>query len=63
MDRIAESWTAGRTLWLNLAFEVNKDYAESLSVVDTPTFVLFDASGKEQQRWVGDPPTIEELTQ
>jgi hypothetical protein len=61
VDRIAESWTVGRTLRLNLVVEVNKDYAESLGVVDTPTFILFDALGREQERWVGDAPTMEEL--
>lgn len=61
VDRIKESWTAGRTLRLNLVVEVNKEYAESLDVVDTPTFILFDYLGREQKRWVADAPTVEEL--
>lgn len=61
VGRITETWTAGRTLRLNLAIEANKDFAESLKVTDTPTFILFDASGEEQQRWVHDAPIVAEL--
>jgi hypothetical protein len=63
VDRITNLWTTGRTLRLNIAVEVNKAYAETVGVTDTPTFILFDASGKEQERWLGEAPAIEELPQ
>lgn len=63
VSRIADTWTIGRTVRLNMAIEVNKAYAESLGVTDTPTFILFDALGREQKRWLGEAPPLEELPQ
>jgi DTW domain-containing protein YfiP len=63
VSRITDIWTSGRTVRLNTANDVNRAYAESIGVADTPTFILFDASGQEQQRWLRVAPTIEELPQ
>lgn len=61
VSRISDTWTTGRTVRLNMAIEVNKAYAESLKVSETPTFILFDASGREQNRWSGEAPSLAEL--
>jgi thioredoxin-related protein len=60
---ISQNWTAGRTLRLNLTSDVNKEYADSLGVKTTPTFILFDASGNELAWWVGEAPELEDLPQ
>jgi DTW domain-containing protein YfiP len=58
---LAETWTVGRIIRLNTIAEVNRQYAESLGVKDTPTFILFDATGQEQQRWLKEAPSLAEL--
>ncbi len=63
VNRIAEDWTAGRVVRLNLITDINKAIAEKLEVTDTPTFILFDAQGNELERWVRDAPPLEELPQ
>jgi hypothetical protein len=62
VSRLTESWKGGRIVRVNLTFAVeSKQYADRIGVVQTPTFVLFDAGGTEQQRWVGHPPDLGEL--
>jgi hypothetical protein len=61
VSRIGEEWTTGRVLNLNLASGVNNEYAKKMDVTTTPTFILFDSSGKEQNRWVGTAPLVTEL--
>ena len=56
-------WTAGRIIRLNTVSPVNRAYADSLGVTDTPTFILFDATGHEQRRWLKEAPTLAELLQ
>ncbi len=46
---------------LNLVSEVNNEYAKKMGVTTTPTFILFDPSGKEQNRWVGTAPNAADL--
>jgi DTW domain-containing protein YfiP len=58
---ISRSWKGGRVLRLNTAAEVNRSYAEQIGVKDTPTFILFDGSGREQRRWVREAPELTEL--
>jgi hypothetical protein len=61
VNRLEEDWVNGRIIRLNTIDQINKAYADSIGVETTPTFILFDASGKEQQRWVSTAPTLEEL--
>jgi hypothetical protein len=62
VSRISEQWSSGRVLRLNLPrSEVNRQYAETLGATTTPTFILFDASGNEQRRWVEEAPALQEL--
>ena len=61
VGRITETWTSGRTLRLNIATEVNKEYADSLRVTTMPTYILFDTSGQALERWMNEAPTVDEL--
>lgn len=61
MSRIEGAWTAGTVLRLNMITEVNEAYAEKKDVTTTPTFILFDAAGVEQNRWELEPPPLEDL--
>ena len=58
---LGEKWQAGRVLRLNTADDVAKRYAERFGVETTPTFILFDAAGKEQRRWVHEAPLLKDL--
>jgi thioredoxin-related protein len=58
---IAENWKSGRVVRLNTISEVTKKYAEKINVKDTPTFILFDAEGKEVRRWQREAPKLAEL--
>jgi len=58
---IAKNWKTGRVVRLNTISEINKKYAEKINVKDTPTFILFDAGGKEQRRWNREAPKLAEL--
>ncbi|HKA08123.1 MAG TPA: hypothetical protein VKD71_12765 [Gemmataceae bacterium] len=62
MSRLTGEWKSGRIIRVNLTFsKVNKEYAERLNANVTPTFILFDASGKEIGRWTSKVPTVGEL--
>lgn len=61
VSRLAQEWTVGKVLRLNLSFEANQRYAKRLGVTTTPTFILFDGKGQEQARWVGTAPTLADL--
>jgi thioredoxin-related protein len=61
VSRIGQEWTTGRVLNLNLSSGVNKEYADKIGVSTTPTFILFDPSGKELNRWVGTAPNASDL--
>lgn len=58
---IADSWKGGRVLRLNTISEVNRRYGDKIGIKDTPTFILFDRSGREQRRWVRETPTLQDL--
>jgi hypothetical protein len=62
VSRLADEWTGGRIVRVNLtAGGASKEYADRLGVVETPTFVLFDGSGREQRRWVSRVPDRDAL--
>ena len=61
MSGIAENWKTGRVVRLNTISEVTKKYAEKINVKDTPTFIFFDAEGKEVRRWQREAPKLAEL--
>ncbi|HEV3143143.1 MAG TPA: hypothetical protein VGZ47_04585 [Gemmataceae bacterium] len=61
MSGIEEQWKSGRVVRLNTISEVTKKYAEKINVKDTPTFILFDAEGKEQRRWSREAPKLADL--
>lgn len=62
MSRLTEEWKGGRIVRVNLSFSpVSKEYADRLGVVETPTFVLFDAGGREERRWTSTVPGAGEL--
>ncbi|MFK7800502.1 MAG: hypothetical protein AB8G95_02615 [Anaerolineae bacterium] len=61
MSRIESTWAAGTVLRLNMITEVNEAYAERLNVKTTPTFILFNAAGFEQDRWLLETPLLEDL--
>lgn len=61
MGRIEAAWSAGRVLRLNMITAVNESFAEQMHVTTTPTFILFDAAGVEQDRWLLEAPNLEDL--
>lgn len=60
---LSEMWTTGRIIRLNTVSQVNRQYAKSLGVTDTPTFILFDSTGREHRRWQKEAPMLTELLQ
>jgi hypothetical protein len=63
VGRVAAEWKAGRVLRLNTLSQVNREYADSISVADTPAFILFDPAGREMQRWMREAPAVADLPQ
>jgi hypothetical protein len=61
VSRVIEEWKGGRVLRLSLSSTVNQEYAKSIGAERTPTFVLFDAQGREVKRWVDAAPSPGEL--
>ena len=59
--RLTGEWKDGRVLRVNIIYKVSREYAERIGVKQTPTFLLFDAEGREVRRWVGEAPTAAEL--
>jgi thioredoxin-related protein len=62
VSRLTGDWKTGRIIRVNLTVnKVNKDYAEQRNVEMTPTFILFDTTGREVRRWTSTVPEIGEL--
>jgi len=61
VSRLQNQWTFGRVLRLNILSTVNKEYAKTIGVERTPTFLLFDAQGQELRRWLDKAPRLDEL--
>ena len=57
-----DGWKGGRIFRLNLVDDgPQQEFAGSLGVTDSPTFILLDGAGKEVRRWVGEEPKVAEL--
>lgn len=61
VKRLDQEWVGGRIVTLDVMKPRIRDYGDSVGFEVTPTFILFDATGNEVQRWVGRAPTLEEL--
>lgn len=61
MRELQQSWVEGRVIRLNLSHEPNVAYAQTVDVVELPTFILFDRGGNLLRRLVGVAPTLHEL--
>jgi hypothetical protein len=38
-----------------------RTFGQQIGFETTPTFVLYDGNGHEMRRWVGSPPSLDEL--
>lgn len=62
VDRLKIDWKTGQILRVDVLSTVGREFANQHGFEGTPTFVLFDAAGREVQRWRGKPPELSELT-
>ena len=60
MDRLQSDWETGRVLRVDILTPLGREFARRHEFVGTPTFVLFDAQGRETKRWQ-QPPSLGEL--
>jgi thioredoxin-related protein len=60
VDRLQTEWKTGRVLRVDILNPIGREFARRHDFVGTPTFVLFDGTGREIKRWQA-PPSLSEL--
>ena len=60
MDKLQANWMTGRVLRVDILTPIGREFARQHDFVGTPTFVLFDGTGREIKRWQ-QPPSLSEL--
>jgi thioredoxin-related protein len=60
VDSLQAEWKTGHVLRVDILTPVGREFARQHDFVGTPTFVLFDGTGKEIKRWQ-QPPQLSEL--
>jgi len=60
VDRLQTEWKTGRVLRVDILNPIGREFARRHDFVGTPTFVLFDGTGREIKRWQ-QPPSVSEL--
>jgi hypothetical protein len=61
VQRLEREWTGGQVVTLDVMAPQIRLYGAEVGFEVTPTFILFDAQGREMQRWVGRVPGLAEL--
>ena len=61
VKQLDEEWTGGKVVTLDVIDARIRQFGDEVGFEVTPTFILFDATGNEVQRWVGRAPALEEL--
>ena len=61
VDGLERDWKAGRVLRLEFTEPAVRAFSEQVGFETTPTFILYDGTGRELRRWVGSPPGLGEL--
>ena len=62
VDRLERDWKTGQIVRVDILTAVGREFANQHDFQGTPTFVLFDGTGNEVQRWRGRLPELKELT-
>ncbi|HZY44680.1 MAG TPA: hypothetical protein VFF70_08025 [Anaerolineae bacterium] len=55
-----QKWTTGQIIRVDILTPIGREFADGHNFEGTPTFVLFNRSGQEINRW-RRPPSINEL--
>jgi hypothetical protein len=61
VQRLEREWTGGQVVTLDVMDPQIRLYGAEVGFEVTPTFILFDAQGREMQRWIGRVPGLAEL--
>ena len=61
VDGLERDWEAGRVLRLEVTDPPVRAFGEQVGFETTPTFILYDGTGRELRRWIGSPPGLDEL--
>jgi hypothetical protein len=61
VQRLEQDWTDGQVITLDVMDLQIRQFGYEIGFEVTPTFILFNAQGKELQRWVGRAPGLDEL--
>jgi len=61
VDGLERDWQQGQVLRLDFTEPAVRAFGEQIDFETTPTFLLYDGQGREVQRWVGSPPSLEDL--
>ena len=61
MDGLERDWQEGRVLRLEFTEPAAQAFGQQVGFEITPTFILYDGQGQEVWRWVGSPPSLDQL--
>jgi thioredoxin-related protein len=61
VDGLEREWKAGQVIRVDVLTPLGRSFADQHGFQATPTFILFDGHGNEVRRWVGRPPSLNEL--
>jgi hypothetical protein len=62
VDGLERDWTGGRVIRVDIRGAEGSAFAATHGLSLTPSFILFDAAGRESGRWTGRPPSLAEIT-
>jgi hypothetical protein len=62
VDELERGWQDGRVLRLEFTEPAVQIFGQQMGFETTPTFILYDGQGQEVQRWMGRPPSLDELS-
>jgi len=62
VDGLEREWTGGRVIRVDIRSAEGGAFAAKHSLTLTPSFILFDGTGREAGRWTGLPPSFGDIT-
>jgi hypothetical protein len=61
VDGLERDWKTGHILRLEFTDPPVRAFGAQVGFETTPTFILYDGTGRELRRWISSPPGLDEL--
>jgi len=61
VDGLEREWSGGRVIRVDIRSAEGGAFAAKHGLTLTPSFILFDGTGRMAGRWTGRPPSLEDI--